>query len=389
MPTNPFRPTFGSSPPLLAGRDGLLEAFTEAIGDGPGSPGRASLYTGPRGSGKTVLLNAVEARGKEMGWKIVSETATPGLVERIVRQHLPAILKGLDPRAVHRKLTGLQIPLGPLGSGGINWATVEAHVVQAGLRNQLEMVTDLLAAGGVGLLITVDEVHYQLIDELRELGATIQHGFRENRQVMFAGAGLSSAVSDVVNDGILTFLRRADRYHLGVVSAADVALAIKEPIESTGRTIGDEALRVMVEGTGGYPFLIQLVGHRTWRLHPNVIEVMVADAMEGVIQARRRIGSLIYAPALAAASEIDKTFLLAMAQDDGPSKMADIQARLGVDANYASQYRLRLIAVELIEPAKYGHVDFALPYLREFLREEGAAEFMGDPRPELGAEPSG
>jgi len=63
-----------------------------------------------------------------------------------------------------------------------------------------------------------------------------------------------------------------------------------------------------------------------------------------------------------------------MAHDDGPSKMADIQQRLGVDVNYASQYRLRLIAAELIHPTRRGHVDFALPYLREYLREHAAAD---------------
>jgi Mn-dependent DtxR family transcriptional regulator len=54
--------------------------------------------------------------------------------------------------------------------------------------------------------------------------------------------------------------------------------------------------------------------------------------------------------------------------------MADIQERLGVDESYVSQYRLRLIAAELIEPTKRGYVDFALPYLREYLRDEAAAE---------------
>ncbi|MBJ7287514.1 MAG: hypothetical protein JHC79_01235 [Williamsia sp.] len=44
-------------------------------------------------------------------------------------------------------------------------------------------------------------------------------------------------------------------------------------------------------------------------------------------------------------SDIDKSLLLAMAHDDGPSKMADIQRRLDVG------------------------VDFALPYLREYLRD--------------------
>ena len=40
-----------------------------------------------------------------------------------------------------------------------------------------------------------------------------------------------------------------------------------------------------------------------------------------------------------------------------------------MDARYASQYRLRLIAAELIHPMRRGFVDFSLPYLREYLRE--------------------
>jgi Mn-dependent DtxR family transcriptional regulator len=63
-----------------------------------------------------------------------------------------------------------------------------------------------------------------------------------------------------------------------------------------------------------------------------------------------------------------------MAKDDGPSKMSEIQQRLDVDESYISQYRLRLIAAELIEAKKRGYVDFALPYMREYLRDEAAAE---------------
>ena len=63
-----------------------------------------------------------------------------------------------------------------------------------------------------------------------------------------------------------------------------------------------------------------------------------------------------------------------MAHDNGPSKMADIQRRLDVDINYASQYRRRLIAAELIHPTRRGYVDFALPYLREYLRDHAAAD---------------
>jgi len=173
---------------------------------------------------------------------------------------------------------------------------------------------------------------------------------------------------------VLTFLRRAERHALGPVPPSDVQRAFREPIETAGRSIGAAALQVMVDGADGYPFLLQLVGAQTWRLHPAAPEITVEDATLGVTRARRRLGALIHEPALSAASDIDKSFLLAMAHDDRPSKMADIQQRLDVDVNYASQYRLRLIAAELIHPTRRGYVDFALPYLREYLREHAAAD---------------
>jgi len=71
----------------------------------------------------------------------------------------------------------------------------------------------------------------------------------------------------------------------------------------------------------------------------------------------------VHEPALVGLSTVDRTFLAAMAVDDGPSRMSAIADRLGADTNYVSQYRLRLIAAELIEATGHGRVDFTLPYL--------------------------
>ncbi len=368
---NPFHASFGVSPPLLVGREDALEDFVEAIEDGPGSAGRATLYTGARGAGKTVMLNAVEDRARERGWLVVSETATPGFVSRMTQQHLPRLLRDFDPDAVRRRMSGVTAPL---NLGALAWDTLEAHIVQADLRNQIEMLTDLLAEHRTGVLITLDEIHHNQIVELRELATAVQHAFREDRELAFVGAGLAASVSDVVNDDVLTFLRRAERHTLGSVARGDVQRAFREPITSAGRRIGDQALQVMVDGARGYPFLLQLVGAHTWRLNPSAPEITVVDATRGVARARRRLDVLIHEPALSAVSDIDRSFLLAMAQDDGPSRMADIQQRLGVDVNYASQYRLRLIAAELIHATRRGYVEFALPYLREYLREHSSAE---------------
>jgi hypothetical protein len=131
----------------------------------------------------------------------------------------------------------------------------------------------------------------------------------------------------------------------------------------------------MVEGTRGYPFLIQLVGSQCWRESGRTkATIDLSDAQKGVAGAQRRLGSMVHDPALAGLSSIDKSFLLAMANDDGPSKMADIAKRMKVDSTYASIYRLRLIDSELIESPAHGLVDFTLPYLREYLREHAASQ---------------
>ncbi len=294
--SNPFHASFGVSPPLLVGRDEVLEDFVEALEDGPGASGRATLYTGARGTGKTVMLNAVEDRAKERGWLVISETATPGFVSRITQQHLPRLLRDFDPVAVRRRMTGVTAPL---NVGSVAWDTIEAHVVQAGLRNQIELLTDLLAEHGTGVLITLDEIHPNQAEELREIATTVQHAFREGRELAFAGAGLAASVSDVVNDEVLTFLRRAERHALGSVRRSDVQRAFREPIETAGRSIGDAALQVMVDGAGGYPFLLQLVGAQTWRLHPAAPEITVQDATLGVMSFPSNRGGLFIMGGLA------------------------------------------------------------------------------------------
>lgn len=370
MGQNPFRPTFGTSPPLLVGREAQIDAFAAALDDGPGSPGRATVYTGARGVGKTVMLNAVEDVAKQSGWLVISETATPGLIGRLIHEGLPGARIALDGDAATRRVTGVNLPV---VGGGITFDVDEARAMPS-LRSQLNELASDAEQHGTGVLITVDEIQAADINELRALATTLQHAFREDRNVAFVAAGLPAALEPILNDNVLTFLRRADRYELATVDLADVAQAIDTPIRNAGRSITDEALEQAAQATSGYPFMIQLVGYHSYRQRPDRQVVDLDDVTSGVQAARRRLGQLVIEPELAGLSDVDRTFLLAMAHDDGASKMADIQRRLGagVDANYASQYRLRLISAEVIVQTKRGYVDFALPAMRQYLRDHGA-----------------
>jgi hypothetical protein len=139
----------------------------------------------------------------------------------------------LDPEAVKRRLTSIQAPL---NLGGVGWATDEQHRPRPSLRSQIELLTDLLAENETGLLITLDEIHHHQKSELRESGAIVQHAFREARELAFVAAALPAAVNDLLNDSVLTFLRRADHHHLERVQEDAVREALREPILNAGRS---------------------------------------------------------------------------------------------------------------------------------------------------------
>jgi len=225
------------------------------------------------------MLNEVEDLSRQQGWRVISETATPGFVSRLVSEHQPTLLREIDPEGITSKLTGINVPM---GLGGASWKTDESHQVVPALRTQTTAACDLLARTGSGLLLTLDEVHHHQVDELRELASVLQHLVREEREIMFAGAGLPSAVSAVLNDDVLTFLRRADRHSLGRVSLDEVSIAIQEPIERTGRKISDALARRAASATSGYPFLIQLVGYHIWRQQPRHKVVSADDVHAGL-----------------------------------------------------------------------------------------------------------
>ncbi|GAA4193433.1 ATP-binding protein [Microbacterium oryzae] len=385
MATNPFTPTFGVTPPLLVGRQDEIDDFRAGLQEGVGAPERITLVTGLRGTGKTVMLNAYEDVAKSEGWLVLSETAGKDVVDRLANTEIPNLLRTIEPNQTRSRITSLT-----MSGFGAQRTVTELNEPAANLRHRMNQLLDAIDPE-VGVLISLDEIHRN--EDLEILGSTIQHLRREDRNVAFVGAGLPSSMRDLLaSDQSAMFLRRADRRHLGGIEADDVRTALQVPIVDAGRTITPEALDVAVEGTQGYPFMVQLVGLETWRAARDSEQIGVEHAQRGVDRAHRKMGQLVHEPALADLSATDRSFLAAMAQDpQGPSRMGDIAQRLGVDANYASQYRIRLIDAEIIGPVGHGAVDFTMPYLREHLQRDAlpglrGASFPG--RPALGAGPS-
>lgn len=358
MVTNPFTPTFGTSPSLPVGREEIVADFTRSLRQGPGAPSRAMLIVGTRGVGKTVLLNELEDAAKGEGWNVLAETALPGLVARLTEELLPSLLEELDPNPVTRKITGVNAPA---GLGGIRSEVENKHQPKRGLRGELTAATDLVQHG---LFITVDEVGRATVDELAELMAVIQHLFRERRNVAIAVAGLPEEVAKLLDHPGITFLRRADRRILGAVRRTDASRGLSEPVRQAGGTWSQGALRAAVEATHGYPFLIQLIGYHAWSASP---DGNIDDATDAIIRAEQELGTLVLDPILSRCTALERDFLEAMAQDAGDSKLADLIDRLEKSPDTVSQYRRRLLDRHIIVSPGHGLLRFAIPGMREYL----------------------
>lgn len=365
---NPFKPTAGRTPPLLIGRQPVIDDFTEALDDGPGAPGRLMRITGARGVGKTVILTKFSEIAEQRGWLTVDETAHKGLIGRLISQ-LRKPDTELDVEAEIR-LPGVRAK----ASHAVRFDPNESTMLHEIINKRL----DELERKHRGLLITIDEAQGATRDDMVMLATTLQHLTRKGRDFAFVFAGLPEMSSKWLNDDVITFMRRAQAETLADVPLDEVKDALRETFTQTGFYLTEEGLDRATNATGGYPYMIQLVGYNIWRIahrgHPDSDQVSVTreDVEQGITAALVRLGDAVHGPEMDGLSSVDKTYLLAMAQDDGPSSTTEIARRMGKSPNYGNIYRNRLLAARVIKEASFGYVDFAIPYLREYLREHDA-----------------
>lgn len=162
-------------------------------------------------------------------------------------------------------------------AGGSRRSTVAGYTLatqlpperQVDWRRLGSQLLNLLAEKKTGLLFTVDEIHSADRTELSQLAADVQHFIRDGLPIGLIFAGLPAAVSDMLNEGVATFLRRAECMDLHAAAITDVERSYATTFEDAGIAISDGLVRYAANATGGYPFLIQLIGYQLWRQAEN------------------------------------------------------------------------------------------------------------------------
>lgn len=355
-----FQPTFGNRPEKYIGRDGVIEQFMAGLREPVGSRNRCTLFLGQRGMGKTALLLELSDRAQKEGYVVARVTAHEGMPQAIIEQFQLNGSKFFNDNK--RKVTG--VSAGALGfSFGLTFS--EAAERQYGFRSKMSLLCDRLAEKGKGALILIDEVRTSAA--MREVASAYQELVGDQKNVAIAMAGLPHAVSAVLNDSVLTFLNRATKVELGVISTNLIRAYYERAFKSIGIKASDEVLNRAALSTRGFPYLMQLIGYYVieYTLEGEAVTETIMDKAENT--AMKDMEDNVFKPILAPLSDNDRIFLQALARCGNTATTTELQTILGKNGPAIQPYRKRLIEAGIIEAPRRGELVFAVPYLADYL----------------------
>ena len=252
---------------------------------------------GDRGVGKTVVLNKVQkAVHDDLRWPVVAMQAVPqgGLLLPMAEsirheagstwQRAGALVKVLDKEiSVSANLLVVQARAKVKSGAAPPAASVAA------LERIFRAVGEAAQKRNVGVLITVDEAHViPKTPDLAVLGAAIQL-VTKRRQLPVAVllAGLPELRRRF--RGVGTFLERVEVREIGNLSRESTAYALVAPAAERGVSFEADALHLLLDRSGGYPYLVQLLGYRAWEAAGRRRQITLADAESGAQVAQREM----------------------------------------------------------------------------------------------------
>ena len=259
-----FAPGDGAWPPMLAGREQeqiLLNRCLAQLTEGK-SPPHNLVLIGPRGNGKTVLLNWFEDACRRVSVHVVrvapSEVRTG-----------QALCNALLPPTRLRRL--LPAKWGITGMGRAEWETSASSARSLADRLIARCRKKPIAA-------LVDEAH-TLDLEVGQLLLNASQDVRPKAPFLLVMAGTPGLLAHLSKMNA-SFWDRLGSGLLGIGRLSDAAAkeALAAPLATQGVSINDEALDSVVEHSQRYAYFIQLWGEALWNQHLATREVRLTAA---------------------------------------------------------------------------------------------------------------
>jgi len=230
--SNPFQPGYGVMPPLLAGRNRLKQNFRDrlaSIRNHECNP-TAIVLMGPRGCGKTALLEWVSREAKGHKLPVVKLTKE----DFVSITELQQVLYNLDMPVDRLKKISVQGRLGdPEGIAGI-----QADYTQQSERSRSvnqKLVEGLTRLSRKGLVLLVDEAHDMPPEVGKFFYDTTQY-VGLNHPIMLVIAGTPD-LKIVFACSHATFSERAQIERIGRLTKDEAREALTEPLVLTSASL--------------------------------------------------------------------------------------------------------------------------------------------------------
>lgn len=397
---SPYRPGYGARPLVLAGREDLQDDVDDAIAAiaGEQRAPNALIIVGPRGVGKSVMLDEIARRAQEQyGWvRIhVQKDAGATLDERLIdatREAHVLLEQSADERTRKMRMEELSLKGRLPFVGGLELGAtfrrsdpeLPAANPAIELTRRLRALTNLAVAMSTAVVVTIDEGHDATREEWGSFGAFGQEITRMDLPFLVAVAGLPT----LDNNRLSTYFVRAERHEIGSLTRDEARQALVEPARQAGRPFEPAAAELMLDHIGGYPFAVQIYGREAWRASQGAAVIDLATVQRALPAAARRLDRTVHRDHWVQAS--DAVMAVAqLAQEGSPFTGGDVARRLGKPVTSLSEIRARLLAMGALT-YDGRQLAFATPGMSEYvLREAGhAAESpLRHAQPGTGARP--
>jgi len=380
---NPFFPGAGTQPPVLEGREEILEKARITLGRiHRGKPAKSFMLIGLRGVGKTVLLNRIKAIADENNYKsIMIEVHENKTLPELLVPGLRQILLSLDKveSITAQVKRGLKI-LKSFASGvnvSINDMNIEFISSETGVADSGDLEIDLpelflavaqaASSKKTAVAIVIDELQY--LNEI-ELSAIIMAVHKVNQHqlpLVLVGAGLPQLVG-LCGRSKSYAERLFDFPEVGPLNVEDARNALQDPVRAEGVEFEDKALNRIVHLTQGYPYFIQEWGYYAWEVaQSSPIRNEVMD--EATRQALKNLDQSFFRVRFDRLTKREKKYLRAMAElGPKPQRSGDVAAIMGVNVKSIAPIRSSLIKKGMIYSPQYGDTAFTVPLFDQYMK---------------------
>lgn len=336
---NPFNITFGELPQSIVSRQNDINIIKNTFNtSNPES--KVYIISGPRGSGKTVLLTSLIKEFKNYDYITIDLNPFEDLNEQFAAK--------LYEEGKLKKL--FMHPEFSFAFKGISFS-IKGDIEINNISTLIEKMLEYLKKKNKRVLVTIDDVSCN--DYVKSFVYSFQQMIRNSYDVFLLMTGLYENVSELERNKSLTFFLRAPKLNLEPLNLYDITYLYKTLLK-----LDDKDAIKYAKLTKGYAYGYQLIGSLVFK---NGTKTNILNEYD--MQLIKNSYSLTWEKL----TPKEKEILIGMTETSSQKELCDI---LKLSNGNLQTYKRRLIDKGIIVSKIRGSIDFALPRFKEFVKME-------------------